>query len=90
MLVVRAGITKAEAEKILQICFETFNIPALLITTSAEIALYKSGLFNNDGVIVESGDDLTQVNFPPFVSRRKNLICYSGCGHSELSYRVSS
>jgi hypothetical protein len=29
--------------------------------TTAEVALYKAGLFNNFGVIIESGDDLTQV-----------------------------
>lgn len=45
----------------MQILFETFNVPALLLTTTAEVALYKAGMLNNFGVVIESGDDLTQV-----------------------------
>jgi actin beta/gamma 1 len=61
ILLVRAGAKKAEIEKTVQILFETFSIPALLLMTTAEVALYKAGLFNNFGVIIESGDDLTQI-----------------------------
>eukprot|EP00029_Vermamoeba_vermiformis_P011474 TRINITY_DN6317_c0_g1_i1.p1 TRINITY_DN6317_c0_g1~~TRINITY_DN6317_c0_g1_i1.p1 ORF type:complete len:346 (+),score=54.70 TRINITY_DN6317_c0_g1_i1:60-1097(+) len=61
ILLIRAGATKAELEKTVQILFETFNAPCLLLMTTAEVALYKAGLFNNFGVVIESGDDLTQI-----------------------------
>ncbi len=60
-MLIRAGAPASEVEKLVQILFETFTIPALLLMTTAEVALYKAGLFNNFGVIIESGDDLTQV-----------------------------
>jgi actin len=45
---------KANREKMTQIMFETFNVPALYICTSSTLALYASG--RTTGIVVEIGD----------------------------------
>lgn len=44
----------ANREKLTQICFETFNTPALAIVTSSQLACYASG--RTTGIVVEIGD----------------------------------
>ncbi|BFY99860.1 hypothetical protein BsWGS_02900 [Bradybaena similaris] len=50
---------KGNREKMTQVMFETFNVPAIYISTQAVLALYASG--RGSGVIVESGDGVTQI-----------------------------
>ena len=50
---------KATGEKMAQICFEKFNIPAFYLAPSSVLALYASGL--KTGIVVESGDAVTCV-----------------------------
>ena len=45
---------KANREKMTQIMFETFNIPAMYVANNAVLSLYASGKTN--GVVVDSGD----------------------------------
>ena len=42
-----------------QVMFEEFNVPAMYIAKSAMLSLYASG--HTTGVVVESGDGVTQV-----------------------------
>eukprot|EP00457_Paulinella_chromatophora_P000784 gb/GEZN01000784.1/.p1 GENE.gb/GEZN01000784.1/~~gb/GEZN01000784.1/.p1 ORF type:complete len:1229 (-),score=235.98 gb/GEZN01000784.1/:12-3356(-) len=46
-------------EKLCQIMFETFNVPALLLVSSAQLVLVSSG--KSSGVVLEIGEDMTTV-----------------------------
>ncbi|EFA85306.1 actin [Heterostelium album PN500] len=50
---------KAHREKMTQIMFETFNVPALYIATQPVLSLYASG--RSTGVVVESGHNVTHI-----------------------------
>ena len=50
---------KANREKMIQIMFETFNVPATYVAMQPMLALYASG--RGSGVIVDSGDGVTHV-----------------------------
>jgi actin len=50
---------KANREKMVQIMFETFNVPALYIANEAVLALYASGRVT--GTVLHSADDVTHV-----------------------------
>lgn len=50
---------KGNREKMTQIMFETFSVPAFYISFQAMLALYASG--RSAGLIVESGDGVTQI-----------------------------
>ncbi|KAJ5068634.1 actin [Anaeramoeba ignava] len=50
---------KSNREKITQIMFETFNIPAFYISVSPVLSLYSSG--RTTGVVVDIGDGVTSV-----------------------------
>jgi actin-related protein len=43
---------------LLQIMFETFNIPAIYVAISAELSLYASG--SHTGIVLDSGDGVSQ------------------------------
>jgi len=48
---------KANREKMTQIMFETYNVPAFYLANTAELALYASG--RTTGIVLESGDGVT-------------------------------
>lgn len=50
---------RANREKMAEIMFETFGIPALYVSIQAVLSLYSSGL--TTGLVVESGDGVTHV-----------------------------
>ncbi|KAG2385774.1 hypothetical protein C9374_002923 [Naegleria lovaniensis] len=50
---------KAQKEKIIQIMFETFSVPAIYLGNQAVMSMYGCGKVS--GVIVESGDGITNV-----------------------------
>ena len=50
---------KANREKIAQIMFETFNIPALRVKLSSVLSLFASG--RTTGIVLDSGDGVTNI-----------------------------
>jgi len=48
---------KANREKMTQIMFETYDVPAFYLANTAELALYASG--RTTGIVLESGDGVT-------------------------------
>jgi actin beta/gamma 1 len=48
---------KADREKMAQIMFETFHVPALYLSIQAILSLYASG--RNTGIVLDSGDGVT-------------------------------
>merc|ERR1712227_1183504 len=48
---------KANRERITQIMFETFNVPAVYVAIQAVLSLYASG--RTTGVVMDSGDGVT-------------------------------
>eukprot|EP01127_Copromyxa_protea_P023157 TRINITY_DN8600_c0_g1_i2.p1 TRINITY_DN8600_c0_g1~~TRINITY_DN8600_c0_g1_i2.p1 ORF type:complete len:1155 (-),score=243.02 TRINITY_DN8600_c0_g1_i2:30-3494(-) len=60
LLVVETPLNpRANREKLTQIAFETFNVPALTILTSSQLSLYASG--RTTGIVLEIGDGATHV-----------------------------
>lgn len=52
-------IPKANKEKMTEIMFETFNVPAIQVSIQAVLALYGSGRVN--GIVLESGEGVSQI-----------------------------
>ena len=50
---------KANREKMAEIMFETFNVPAIYISMQAVLSLYASG--RTTGIVVDSGDGVTHI-----------------------------
>uniref|UniRef100_A0A1X7VVX1 Actin, cytoplasmic n=1 Tax=Amphimedon queenslandica TaxID=400682 RepID=A0A1X7VVX1_AMPQE len=69
---------KADREKMTQIMFESFQVPALSIANQCILSMYASSL-DSKGIILESGDGLTQVL--PFYDQK---ACLEGIGHINL------
>ena len=57
---------KKNRERMLEILFEDFNVPACYVQIQAVLALYSAG--RNDGVVVDSGDGVTHT-VPVFEGR---------------------
>ncbi len=52
---------KANREKIVQIMFETFNVPACYLAVSPVLSLYANG--RTTGIVVESGNHYTTLGY---------------------------
>jgi actin beta/gamma 1 len=48
---------KMNREKMIQIMFETFNVPSFYVQVQAVLSLYASG--RTTGIVVDSGDGVT-------------------------------
>mmetsp|Transcript_4083 Transcript_4083/g.9850 ORF Transcript_4083/g.9850 Transcript_4083/m.9850 type:complete len:409 (-) Transcript_4083:56-1282(-) len=48
---------KADRERMVQIMFKTFNVPAMYVATAAELSLYASG--HKTGIVMDSGEDVS-------------------------------
>ena len=48
---------KMNREKMIQIMFETFNVPSFYVQVKAVLSLYASG--RTTGIVVDSGDGVT-------------------------------
>jgi actin len=50
---------KANREKMIQIHFETFNVPSFYVENQPLLSLYSSG--RTTGIVIEAGDDVIHV-----------------------------
>jgi actin len=50
---------KANREKMIQLCFETFNVPSFYVGTQAVLSLYSSG--RTTAIVLDAGDGVTQI-----------------------------
>ncbi|KAF9433620.1 centractin- actin- protein of the dynactin complex [Entomortierella beljakovae] len=79
--------SKSNREKMAQVMFETFNVPALYISNQAELALFASG--RKTGVVLDVGDSSTHT-VPIYDGNTiSDRISYAEYGGRELTQYLS-
>jgi actin-related protein len=80
---------KENRERMAEVVFEDFDIPAMYVANEAVLALYSSGLV--DGLVVESGESATHavpVSNGWLLPSAVNSVDLGGCAMTEFFARV--